>query len=282
MLTLLAMLAFAANSVLCRLALGGELIDAASFASVRLASGAITLAILVAPRWRERGRGKADWRTMMTLFIYMACFSFAYLTLSTGTGALILFGAVQLTMFVVALSSGERFSPLSWAGLALALLGLLYLVSPGLTAPDPLGALLMAIAGISWGAYSLLGRTVIDPVESTANNFIHATPLALLVSVIFISGFHGSWEGFLLAAVSGAVTSGLGYVIWYAALRRLTATRAAVVQLSVPVIAACGGALLLSEQITTRMLLASAATLGGIWMVLQKRTTRAPVPADTE
>jgi drug/metabolite transporter (DMT)-like permease len=280
--TLLAMLAFAANSVLCRLALGGDLIDAASFASVRLAAGAITLAILVAPRWRVRGRTQADWRMVTTLFIYMAFFSFAYLTLSAGTGALILFGAVQLTMFVVALSSGERFSPLSWAGLSMALLGLVYLVSPGLSAPDPLGALLMTIAGAAWGLYSLLGRGVADPVESTANNFIYATPLAILVSLIFMAEFHATWKGFLLAAISGAVTSGLGYVIWYAALRRLPATRAAVVQLSVPVIAACGGALILSEQITIRMLLASAATLGGIWIVLQKRGTPAPQRAETE
>lgn len=274
MLTLLAMLAFAANSLLCRLALGGELIDAASFAAVRVIAGALTLALFVAPRWRAGRRARADWRAVSALFAYMAFFSFAYVTLSAGTGALILFGAVQLTMFVVALGGGERFSSLSWAGLALALFGLVYLVSPGLTAPDPLGAALMALAGIAWGLYSLLGRGVGEPIEATANNFIFAVPPAILVSLLSMGHFHGSWRGFALAAISGAITSGLGYVIWYAALRRLAATRAAVVQLSVPVIAACGGALLLSEQITLRMLLASAATLAGIWIVLLQRSTR--------
>jgi len=276
------MLAFAANSLLCRLALGGELIDAASSTTVRLIAGAVTLALIAAPRWRTRGRARADWRAATMLFAYMAFFSFAYLTLSAGTGALILFGAVQLTMFIVALSGGERFPLLSWAGLALALFGLVYLVSPGLTAPDPVGALLMAIAGIAWGLYSLLGRGVADPVESTANNFIYAVPLAIPASLLFMNSFHGSWRGFTLAAISGAITSGLGYVIWYAALRRIAATHAAVVQLSVPMIAACGGALLLSEQITPRMLLASAATLGGIWIVLLQRSGRDQRPVRIE
>jgi len=275
-LTVLALLAFAANSLLCRLALGGELIDAASFTTVRLVTGAVTLALIVAPRWRAHGRAKADWRTVAMLFAYMVFFSFAYLTLSAGTGALILFGAVQLTMFIVALRSGERFPLLSWAGLALAFLGLVYLVSPGLTAPDPLGAALMAIAGIAWGCYSLLGRAAADPIEATANNFIHAVPLAIGVSLLYMGRFHGTWEGFALAAISGAITSGLGYVIWYAALRNLTATRAAVVQLAVPAIAACGGVIFLSEQITPRLLLASAATLGGIWIVLLQRSGRTP------
>lgn len=272
MLTVLALLAFAANSLLCRLALGGALIDAASFTTVRLAAGAITLALIVAPRWRAHGRAKADWRAVAMLFAYMAFFSFAYLTLSAGTGALILFGAVQLTMLIIGLRNGERFPTLSWVGLALAFLGLVYLVSPGLTAPDPLGAALMTIAGIAWGCYSLLGRGAADPIEATANNFILSVPLAIAVSLLFINRLHGSWEGIALAATSGAITSGLGYVIWYAALRRLTATRAAVVQLAVPVIAACGGVILLSEAITMRLLLASVATLGGIWIVMLQRS----------
>ena len=272
MLTVLALLAFAANSLLCRLALGGALIDAASFTTVRLAAGAFTLALIVAPRWRAHGRAKADWRAVAMLFAYMVFFSFAYLTLSAGTGALILFGAVQLTMLIIGLHNGERFPVLSWVGLALAFLGLVYLVSPGLTAPNPLGAALMAIAGIAWGCYSLLGRGAADPIEATANNFILSVPLAIVVSLLFINRLHGSWEGIALAATSGAITSGLGYVIWYAALRRLTATRAAVVQLAVPVIAACGGVILLSEEITLRLLLASAATLGGIWIVMLQRS----------
>jgi drug/metabolite transporter (DMT)-like permease len=272
LLTLLALLAFAANSLLCRLALGGALIDAASFTTVRLAAGAITLVLIVAPRWRAHGRAKADWRSVAMLFAYMAFFSFAYLTLSAGTGALILFGAVQLTMLIVGLRNGERFPALSWVGLALAFLGLVYLVSPGLTAPDPLGAALMTLAGIAWGCYSLLGRGAADPIEATANNFILAVPLAIATSLLFMNRLHGSWEGIALAAISGALTSGLGYVIWYAALRRLTATRAAVVQLAVPAIAACGGVILLSEEITMRLLLASAATLGGIWIVMLQRS----------
>ncbi len=268
------MLAFAANSLLCRLALGQELIDAASFATVRVISGAAALTLMMLPRWRVRGRASADWRSAATLFTYMALFSFAYLSLSAGTGALILFGAVQLTMFIAALRGGEQFALLSWAGLTLAVVGLVYLVSPGLTAPDPTGAILMAIAGIAWGFYSLLGRDVSDSLEATANNFIYSVPLVIVVSLLFMGEFHSSLSGLLLAAVSGAITSGLGYVIWYSALRGLTATRAATVQLSVPAIAAFGGVLLLSEQITLRLVLASVATLGGVWIVLAQRAAR--------
>lgn len=275
-LTAVAMLAFAANSLLCRLALGQGLIDAASFATVRVIAGAVTLGLIVLPRWRARGRGAADWRCAAMLFTYMAGFSFAYLTLSAGTGALILFSAVQLTMFAVALRDGEHFPLLSWLGLAAAVLGLVYLVSPGLTAPDPLGTVLMTLAGIAWGIYSLRGRGAADPLESTANNFIYAVPLVIVVSLLFMDDLRVSRTGFALAAVSGAVTSGLGYVAWYAALRGLTRTRAATVQLSVPVIAAFGGVVLLSEQITLRLLVASVATLGGVWLVLVQRTRAVP------
>lgn len=171
-LTFVAMLAFAANSLLCRLALGQELIDAASFATVRVVSGAAMLSLIMLPRWRMRGRARAGWRSAAMLFTYVACFSFAYLTLSAGTGALILFSAVQLTMFSVALRSGEHFALLSWLGLAAALLGLVYLVSPGLAAPDPLGALLMTLAGIAWGIYSLRGRNAADPLASTGGVWV--------------------------------------------------------------------------------------------------------------
>ena len=270
------MLAFAANSLLCRMALGQELIDAATFTSVRVVSGAVMLSLIVLFRGRTHGPNTADWRSAAMLFTYMAFFSFAYLSLSAGTGALILFGAVQLTMFITALREGEYFSYISWAGLTLAILGLIYLVSPGLTAPDPVGALLMIIAGIAWGVYSLLGRSAADPLEATARNFVYSVPLVLIVSFIFISDYSSSSSGLALAAASGAITSGCGYVIWYAALRGLTATRAATVQLSVPVIAAFGGVLLLSEEITFRLLLASAATLGGVAIVLAQRATRAP------
>lgn len=275
LLTALAMLAFAANSLLCRLALRNELIDAASFASVRVISGALILALLAWPRWRARGRPAADWRSAVSLFTYMAFFSFAYLSLSAGTGALILFGAVQITMFTIALRSGEPFPFISWVGLMLAVAGLVYLVSPGVTAPDPLGAALMALAGIGWGFYSLLGRGVADPLAATANNFIYSVPLVVAVTLVFMSRSHPSFEGVLLAVASGALTSGLGYAVWYAALRGLKATSAATVQLSVPVITAFGGVMLLSEEITLRLVLASAATLGGVAIVLTRRTAPA-------
>ena len=265
------MLAFAGNSLLCRLALGQEAIDAASFSTIRILSGAVTLTLIAWPRRRRDGRGRIDWRTAGALFVYVVFFSFAYLTLSAGTGALILFGAVQLTMFITALTAGERFTPLSWLGLVIAFGGLVYLVSPGLTAPDPLGALLMACAGIAWGAYSLWGKSAGDPLAATANNFIGALPLALLVSVFFLGRLELSTSGVLLAMASGAVTSGLGYVVWYAALRGLTAGSAASVQLSVPVIAAVGGAVLLGEDFTARLAMASLATLGGIALVLAQR-----------
>ena len=274
-LTAIAMLAFAANSLLCRLALGQGLIDAASFATVRVVAGAVMLALILLPRWRARGRCAPDWRAAVMLFLYMAGFSFAYATLSAGTGALILFSAVQLTMFVVALRGGEHFPMLSWLGLAIAVAGLLYLVSPGLTAPDPLGAALMTVAGIAWGVYSLQGRAAADPLESTANNFICAVPMVIAVSLFFINEFRVSAAGLALAVTSGAVTSGLGYVAWYAALRRLPRTRAATVQLSVPVIAAVGGVALLAEPITVRLLIASTATLGGVWIVLAQRSSAA-------
>ena len=270
-LTAIAMLAFAANSLLCRLALGRGLIDPASFATTRVIAGAVTLGLIVLPKWRSSGRSTPDWPAAGMLFVYMAGFSFAYVTLSAGTGALILFGAVQLTMFVAALRGGEHFALLSWLGLAIAVLGLVYLVSPGITAPDPLGAALMTVAGVAWGVYSLRGRGAADPLSSTANNFICAVPMVLAVSAVFIGGFRVSARGLALAVASGAVTSGLGYVVWYAALRGLTRARAATVQLSVPVIAAIGGVLLLAEPITLRLLLASAATLGGVWLALRHR-----------
>lgn len=278
LLTGAAMLAFAANSLLCRLALAPTLIDAASFTSVRLISGAITLAAILALREGLRIRPTANWRSVAALYAYMAFFSFAYLSLSAGTGALILFGAVQLTMFIVALRSGEHFSLLSWGGLAVAVFGLVYLVSPGVTAPDPLGAVAMAVAGISWGFYSLLGRSATDPLAATAGNFIYAVPLTVILSLVFISHVHLTPTGFALAIVSGSVASACGYVIWYAALPGLTATRAATVQLSVPVIAAFGGIALISEALTLRLVVASIATLGGVAVVLAQRSAKTPAP----
>jgi drug/metabolite transporter (DMT)-like permease len=273
-LTALAMLAFAANSLLCRMALGHRLMDAASFAAIRVISGAVVLSLMVMPRRRMRP-GAANWRSVLALSAYMIFFSFAYLTLSAGTGALILFGAVQLTMFAVSLRAGEHVATPAWVGLAIAVLGLVYLVSPGLAAPDPPGAAAMAIAGAAWGYYSLLGRSASDPLEATAGNFLYSVPLMIVVALAFKSNWHVTSEGVVLAMLSGGIASGLGYVIWYAALRGLTGTRAATVQLSVPVIAAFAGVVLLGEQVTPRLLLASAATLGGVWIVLAQRTRQA-------
>lgn len=281
-LTAVAMIAFAANSLLCRMALGAGLIDAGSFASLRTFAGAVTLAILLGLRGNIGSAfGSNQFRTGAMLFAYMAFFTFAYRSLSAGTGALILFGAVQLTMFVAALRNGEAFSPISWGGLALAVAGLVYLVSPGLSAPDPLGAVLMAIAGIAWGLYSLLGRSATDPLTATAGAFIAALPAVVVVGFAY-TFFHGSSllvsdatvKGITLAIVSGAVTSGLGYVVWFAALRGLTAARAAIVQLSVPVIAAFGGVVFIHEDVTLRLIVASIATLGGVAIVLAQRNAK--------
>lgn len=276
LLTIVAMAAFAANSLLCRAALGRGLIDAASFASVRVVSAAVVLALIMLARGNALRGLTPNWRSVLSLFAYVAFFSFAYRSLSAGTGALILFGAVQLTMFAVAIRQGERFSPLSWAGLAAAAFGLIYLVSPGVTAPDPVGAVLMAVAGASWGFYSLLGRRAADPLAATATNFLYAVPLVLIVSLFFWRDASVTTNGVLIAVASGVFASGCGYVIWYAALRGLTATRAATVQLSVPVIAAFGGVALMSEAVTFRLLLASAVTIGGVATVLAQRAVVRP------
>jgi len=271
-LTSTSLVAFAANSVLCRIALGRDLIDAASFSSIRVISGAVVLLLIVAPRWRRRGRQRVDFQAAGALFFYMIFFSYAYISLSTGTGALILFGAVQLTMFIVALRTGEEFTFFSWVGLTLAALGLTYLVLPGVTAPDPLGAAFMTIAGIAWGWYSLRGRGVTDAVGATANNFLFSIPPVIAVSLFFLQTAQASAAGVGLAVASGTLASGLGYVVWFAALPGLTTTRAATVMLSVPVIAAFGGIVFLSEALTTRLLLASIAILGGIWLVLAQKS----------
>jgi drug/metabolite transporter (DMT)-like permease len=270
LLTAAAMVAFAANSLLCRMALGRELIDAASFTSIRIAAGAVTLLLILLIRG-NRTKIVPDWPGVAALFGYMVCFSFAYLSLTAGTGALLLFGAVQLTMFIYAIRGGERFTSVAWAGLCAAFAGLVYLVAPGVAAPDPTGAVLMVTAGIAWGAYSLIGRSANRPLLATTANFLYSVPPTIGLSLIFLGSASVSSTGALLAVASGALASGLGYAIWYAALPGLTAGRAATVQLSVPVIAAIGGVLLLSEQITVRLVVASSLTIGGIWLVLRSR-----------
>lgn len=278
MLIALAMLAFAANSVLGRLALGTDAIDAGSYTLIRLAAGAMMLWTIVRLRRSSHNpspdSGHAftrQWLSGVMLVGYALCFSFAYVSLHTGTGALILFGMVQLTMVGWGVIKGERPSPVQWLGLALAIAGLCYLVSPGVTAPPLKGAVLMALSGVAWGVYSLRGKGVSSPVEASAENFLWALPLAVLVWLLTLSGWHVSLTGVLLAVASGALASGLGYVLWYRILPAITATTAATVQLSVPVIAAVFGVLLMSEPVTTRLVVSSFTILGGIGLVIAAR-----------
>jgi len=277
-LTCLAMIAFAANSLLCREALRGDSIDPASFGSVRLASGALTLVLLHA----ARGGGRPSRRGLLApamLFAYVAGFSFAYTGLTAGTGALLLFGAVQATMLVAGLVAGERFARSEVAGLVLALAGLGYLVWPGLSAPPPAASALMLGAGVAWGVYSLCGRGSADPLGETARNFLLATPAALAVGLLFRGSAHADTRGVVLAVCSGALTSGVGYAIWFAALRGLTAIRAATVQLSVPAIAAAGGVAFLSERLTFGLAAAAAMILGGVGLAIAGRASHSPSSA---
>jgi drug/metabolite transporter (DMT)-like permease len=292
LLTLFAMCAFAANSLLCRRALGSGSIDPASFALVRVASGGLVLWWLARVRARARGRGSplaADRRDhpgggrlarAATLSLYLLAFSFAYVSLGAGTGALILFATVQATMMTAALAAGDRPHALQWIGLVTGLAGFVELVLPGLTAPPPGGAVLMAAAGVGWGVYSILGRAAGAPLAATAQSFVASVPIALIVAVAASRVAHVSWRGALLATASGVVASGLGYVAWYAALARLDTTRAAAVQLSVPVLAAAGGVLFLSEPITARLMVAAAGILGGVGLALfGRRAVAAPALA---
>jgi drug/metabolite transporter (DMT)-like permease len=269
-LTLLAMVAFASNSLLCRLALRQTTIDAASFTLIRLLSGAIALWLIVITR--KTGRTIAgNWTSALALFAYAAAFSFAYISLSAGTGALLLFGAVQATMILWGLRKGERLNAQQWFGLATALGGLVALVLPGLSAPPIGGALLMTGAGTAWGIYSLRGKGAGDPTSVTAGNFWGSVVLAAVLSMALVRWINLDLAGVCYAIVSGAIASGVGYVIWYSALPGLKATTAATVQLSVPVLAAVGGILFLSESITLRLVFASLLILGGIGLVIIER-----------
>ena len=279
--TLGALAAFAANSVLNRVALGGATIDPTSYCAIRLLSGAVTLLlILTFSGGLGRARSPGSWASATMLFVYAITFSFAYLSLDTGTGALILFGTVQATMIVSALRSGERPGLPEWAGLGLALGGLVYLVFPGLSAPSPVGSALMVAAGIGWGVYSLRGRGSMAPLADTTFNFLRTVPLALLASLLMLREIDVSAKGVFLACVSGSLASGVGYVIWYAALRGMSATRAATVQLAVPVLAAAGGVVFLAEAISMRLLLASVLILGGVGLAVT-RWKRAPLGRQT-
>jgi drug/metabolite transporter (DMT)-like permease len=270
LLTAAALIGFASNSLLCRAALlrGGH-IDPASFTAVRIISGALTLILIATIRSRRRP-SEGNWLSAAALFLYAIAFSFAYVRLTTSTGALILFGVVQLTMLATALRSGERPGAMQIAGFVIALTGLAILCAPGVRAPDAIGAALMTIAGVAWGAYSLRGRRSGDPLSTTAGNFARAIPFALLALAASYTSIAITSSGLILAIASGALASGVGYTLWYAALPNLTATRAAIVQLAVPVIAAIGGVALLRESLSLRIVIAGAATLGGVVLAMQK------------
>jgi drug/metabolite transporter (DMT)-like permease len=271
-LTLLAMIAFAGNSLLCRAALKQTSIDAASFTFIRVFSGAAALWLIMKMRgaaWKEAG----NWSSALALFAYAAAFSFAYNSLSAGTGALLLFGAVQATMILWGFRRGERLHTIQIVGLVVAVTGLVALLLPGLSAPPVSGSILMLGGGVAWGIYSLRGKMEKNPVGSTAGNFLRAVPLAAIVSVIFLPWARLDRAGIGYAVISGAIASGLGYVIWYTALSGLKAASAATVQLSVPVLAATGGILLLGEPITFRYLIASIAVLGGIALVIIEKNS---------
>jgi drug/metabolite transporter (DMT)-like permease len=277
-LTSLAMLAFAGNSLLCRLALKHTSIDAASFTTIRLLSGALVLGFIVGFQRNEKVEKNArvyqnagNWLSAFALFIYAAAFSFAYVSLTAATGALLLFGAVQATMISYGIWRGERFQGSQFVGLLLALSGIVGLLLPGLSAPPLMGSVLMLSAGIAWGVYSLRGKGVGDPTRITSGNFLRTIPFTVALSLFFVNIGHIDSAGVGYAIVSGSLASGIGYTIWYTALPALKATHAATVQLSVPVLAAIGGIAFLGESLTLRLVLASAAILGGIALVILEK-----------
>lgn len=266
--TAFALTAFAFNSILCRLALRGEEADAAGFTAVRLVSGALTLTVISYLFSKKRDLRSGSWPSAFFLFGYAICFSIAYLDLTAGTGALILFGSVQLTMIVVSLIGGERPRLLEWFGLIVAVTGLVYLVYPGLASPSLTASLLMAAAGGAWGFYTLRGKRSADPLADTTGNFVRSVPMIAVVAIVMMSKIHISNRGMMLAILSGAIASGIGYTVWYAALKYHTATRAAVLQLIVPVLAGVLGTMFLAEVASVRLVIAAALILAGIGLTI--------------
>lgn len=272
MLTALALIAFAANSVLCRLALGERAIDAASFTYIRLFSGAIVLLlILKLSKNQNQNSSKGNWVSGFILFLYAGTFSFAYITLDTGTGALIMFGSVQITIILLSIISGHRLSIYEWLGVTIAFLGFVYLILPGVSSPSLTGFFLMTIAGIAWGLYTLKGKESKNPLADTTFNFLRTIPFLIILLVFTVQNSNYTSKGIILAIISGGITSGIGYTIWYMAVDGLTKIQTAVVQLLVPIIAAFGGVIFMAEKITFRLSLASTLILGGILIVVLGR-----------
>ena len=276
--TVFALFAFAANSVFCRLALGDEAIDATSFTSVRLFSGIIILFILMQftshvskPQSSLKANAKGSWLAAIMLFTYAVTFSFGYISLDTGTGALILFGAVQITMILFNVISGSRLHYSEWLGLTCAFIGFVYLILPSITTPSLTGFILMSVSGMAWAFYTLLGRKSKHALSDTAFNFLRTSPFILILVLLSFNNLHISSNGFLLAVLSGAIASGIGYFVWYIALSGLSVTQAAVLQLFVPIIAALGGVIFTSESITLRLIESSILVLGGILLVILGR-----------
>lgn len=271
-LTCLALFAFAANSVLCRLALGSGAMDAASFTVIRLITGVIVLVVIATTQYKsDLIQTRGSWDASLMLFLYAVTFSYAYILLDTGTGALILFGSVQITMILLSLISGTRLQRMEWAGILVAFSGFIYLVLPGVSAPSLSGFLLMTTAGIAWGLYTLKGRRSTNPLMDTTFNFARTIPFVIILLLLTFQNAEISLEGVVLASLSGGLASGVGYTIWYSALKGLSSIQAAVVQLSVPIIAALGGVMIMSESITFRLLLSTSLILGGIILVIFSR-----------
>ncbi|MGF1876375.1 DMT family transporter [Photobacterium frigidiphilum] len=271
-LTAIAMIAFAGNSLLSRAAFLGTTIDPASFTSLRLLSGFVMLWLISFVN-HQPYKGEGSWISAFVLFMYAAGFSFAYVSLSTGMGALLLFGAVQATMIGHGIYKGERLSKQQGAGLTLALAGLIGLLLPGLSSPPLFGAILMMGAGVAWGIYSLRGRGLGNPTLVTTGNFLRSIPIAVVMSILAFTNVDIDLSGFCYAIASGALTSGVGYALWYSVLPLLKATNAATIQLSVPVLAAIAGILFLGEALSFRFMFASIAILGGIALVLIKKSS---------
>lgn len=281
LMTALALVAFAANSVLCRLALAGDEIDPASFTTVRLLSGAITLLLIIAlqskgikatlPALKNTVSQNGSWQGAFALFAYAIAFSFAYITLDTATGALILFGSVQISMLVKSLFTGTTLNKFEWTGMLAACAGLAYLLLPQANTPALLGAILMILSGMSWAVYTILGQKSGDPLKATTSNFIRSLPFVVVLMSVLMFEMNYTEYGVWLAITSGAITSGVGYAIWYKAIKSLTSIQSGVVQLLVPIIAAVGGVVFASEQLSKELVIASLMTLGGILLVLLSR-----------